>query len=260
MDPVQQTYQYMDERARKKVEAFTPRDPRFNPSSISKCARQLGYKHLNFQPEFEEGSGFLSQYGPSGDFYHDQVRFEMRDAGVEFHGLTFDDETRKVTEDDKCETTISHNGVAGIDLKGRGDGRIMVDGTMMYNELKSVGTGKYRWMNVAYQKGNLTSYLMTKYPEFIWQTNMMCAPEMLNLTHTYLTLINRDNCQFGCSDKNFKNRKGLVLAFDPALWEIQKNKMAMTQGLANKGELPMAAASEGSVACQRCPYEKECWS
>lgn len=265
MDPVLQTYQYMDERAKKKGDAFIKsREPRFNPSSINKCARRLGYKHLGTQPEVDAHAGWLSQYGPAGDFYHDQVRFEMYEAGVEFAGLAFDNVTRKVTETDKCYTTIQHKG-QDIILSGRGDGRIKVDGTWMYNELKSVGAGKYRWMLSAYQPtkkfpgGRITSYLTEKYPEFIWQTNMMCAPEMLDLPATYLTLINRDNCQFGFCDKNYENRKGIVIAFDAALWEKQKDKMAMIQRLTDEGELPMAAESEGSMACKQCPYEKRCW-
>lgn len=264
MDPVLQTYKYMDEREKRVVSDFKPREPRFNPSSVSKCAKRLGYKHLGTRPDMEDGKGWLSQYGPAGDFYHDQVRFEMRDAGVEFQGLIFHEDTRKVEEVDACKRTIEHKGQSLI-LSGRGDGRIKVDGTWMYNELKSVGAAKYRWMLSAYQPtkkfpgGRITSYLTEKYPEFIWQINMMCAPEMMDLPATYLTLINRDNCQFGFCDKNYENRKGIVIAFDEVLWEKQKDKMAMIQRLTDKGELPMAAESEGSKACGQCPYEKRCW-
>jgi hypothetical protein len=263
IDPVARTYQYMNERSRARVEAFEPREPRFNPSSISKCARQLGYKHLGTPPEFEEDSGWLSQYGPSGDFYHDHVRFEMRDAGVEFAGLTFDDHTRRVEENDACKPTISHNGVDGIILSGRGDGRIKLGDTWAYNELKTVGEGKYRWMLKSYHDGGsakLLKYLREKYTSYMEQINMMCSPEMLDLPCTYLVLVNRGNCQFGVCDRNFKNRTGgLVIPFDPELWEKQKNKMAMIQRMTNDGELPIRGRSEGSKDCSQCPYERRCW-
>jgi hypothetical protein len=258
MDPILQTYNYLDEKAKQRVRDFEPREPRFNPSSIEKCARRLGYKHLGTPPEEEEGAGFLSQYGPAGDFYHDQVRLEMKEAGVEFAGLDWDFVNRTVSETDICKTTIEHNGQTLI-LSGRGDGRINVGGTWMYSELKSVDEGKYRWMLRAFQNDRILEYLGEKYPSYIEQVNMMMAPEMLNLPSTYLVLINRGNCQFGFCDKDYKNRKGIVIPFDADMWEKQKNKMAMIQRLADKGELPVRGRGEGSKDCKQCPYSKQCW-
>ena len=257
MDPVAKTYQYLDEQAQAEVDNFEPRPPRFNPSSIAKCSRQLAYKALGTIPEVSPG--FLRLYSAPGDFFHDEVRCIMKEAGVEFDGLRFDWDNRTVYELDACKTTITHNGQT-ITLSGRGDGQVKVDDTWLYHELKSVDAYKYMNMRRAYLKGDIIKFLFREWPSYIGQCNMMCSPEMLDLPGTYLTIVNRSNCQFGFTDAKYKNPEGGVyLPFDAGMWEQQKNKMAMITEKVGSGELPIRGEAEGSKGCQQCSYEGRCW-
>ena len=257
MDPVARSYQYLDEQAQAEVDNFEPRGLRFNPSSIAKCSRQLAYKGAGAIPEVSPG--FLRLYSAPGDFFHDEVRCVMKDAGVEFAGLKFDMELRKVYEEDICKTTITHNGQS-LFLSGRGDGQIKVDGRWLYSELKSVDAYKYMAMRRAYLKGEIVDFLFREWASYIGQCNMMCSPDMLDLPGTYLTIINRSNCQFGFTDKKYQNPEGGVyLPYDAGMWEQQKNKMAMIAQKLEDGDLPVRGEAEGSKGCQQCSYEKKCW-
>jgi hypothetical protein len=266
MDPIKKTYQFLDERELVKFEGWKPRPMRFNPSSISQCSRRLAYSNNGTEPDGPM-AGFLSQYGPAGDFYHDQVRKEMRAAGCEMYGLKLRKDGT-IEETDIVKTQFEHNGEL-ITISGRGDGRIKIDGVMHYLEGKSVDAFKYRWMEEYYQKGykdfdpgpeSLVAYIKEKYPNFVEQCNMMMAPEMLYLPAAYVVVINRSNCQFGFANKDYTEREGgIILPFDPELWERQKNKMAFIAKSVREGTLPVQEETEGSKACGQCPFEKRCW-
>lgn len=257
-EPVARCYEYLDEQAEAEVANQRHRNPGFNPSSIAKCSRQLGYQQLNTPKEVSPG--FLRQYGPYGNFAHEHTQFLLRDAGCELAGLHFDDRLRTVTETDATNVTLTHKGQE-ITFRGRGDGRICIDGVWHYLEIKSVDAYKFRWMANSYQKGELEKYLRDKWDTYIQQSNMMCAPEFLDLPGTYLVIVNRSNCQLGFCDKNYENREGgVILPFDPELWEMQKNKAAMIARKAEAGELPLQGYVEGSKQCNQCDYAGRCWN
>jgi len=258
MDPITQVYKHLDGREVSRFQTWEPRPPRFNPSSINDCSRKLWYAQVGTKPD-GPGKGFLSLYGPSGDYYHDQVRFDMRDAGCELGGLIFHEDSRKVEETDVARATITHNDQEFV-LSGRGDGRIKIDGDWYYLEIKSVDAYKMRWMEDAYRKGRLMKYMQEKWAKYFSQTNMMCAPEMLDLKGTYLVMVNRSNCQYGFSDKDFTKREGgLLYDFDPEQWEQQKIKMAMITKRRHSGVAPVRGHAEGSKDCGYCPFSERCW-
>ena len=258
IDPVAQAYAHLDALSLKEVAEFKPRPPRFNPSSIGNCSRQQYYKGINVTPE--PSPGFLRLYSRPGDFYHDETRCVMYEAGVEFDGLEFDLENRKVKELNACNIEITHNG-ATFPVRGRGDGKIKVNGEWLYNELKSVDGWKYRAMRNAYLKGDLEKYLRANYQSYFDQCNSMCAPEMLDMPGTYLIIVNRGSCQFGFTDRKYQNPEGgMVFRFDPDRWEQQKTKMAMVTKRIAAGDPPLRGHAEGSKKCQQCAYEGKCWN
>ncbi len=256
MDPCKQSYEYLDREALKQVAAFEPREFRFNPSSMSKCSRQLAYKALGTTPE--PVPGFLLQYGPWGDYAHDQVRFVMRDAGCDLGALEFDDDKGVVCGSDIVRQVFEHRGQT-FTVSGRGDGRVTFDGEEHYLELKSVDAYKFRWIKTNFNKSPKAGlqYLREKYDSYIHQCNVMM--KLLGLDKTYLVMINRSSCQFGINDKNFENPEGTVLKFDEDLWQQQLNKMATITRMVAAGELPMRGRGEGSKDCGQCAYENRCW-
>jgi CRISPR/Cas system-associated exonuclease Cas4 (RecB family) len=252
MDPVQKLYKHLDKLNLERAGGTKRPSSRFRPSEISQCARRVWYRQGGGQMPAEEG--FLRLYGMDGNICHDTVRLLLRDAGVELAGLKFNDDG-SVEELDFFRDTITHKGET-FQVSGRGDGRIKVDDTWMYLEIKSLDAYKAKWLNIRYQEGEIREYLYKKYPNFVQQCTL-CAKH-LGLPASYLILKDRSSCQIGFADQEWE-RRGYVLPVDEDLYTQMLDKMAMITRMRREGVPPIREYTEGSKECKNCPFSEECY-
>jgi len=194
-------------------------------------------------------------YSRDGDLLHDDVRFLLRDAGVELDWLIFNDD-RTVTETMSFKKEYEIDGKPFV-ISGRCDGKIKVNDEWMPLEIKTLNGFKYKYVNLAYNKGEILDYLYNKCHNYLVQT-MLCA-DSLGFDRSYLLIKDRSSCQFGFHDETNDYREGIIIENDKELLDKVYTKMNRIGHALNTGVLPPQDFLEKSKECGWCPYQKTCW-
>jgi len=256
MDPIRQVYNYLDQQNIEEVKNFRKPSVRFRPSEMDDCPRKIFYRLGGNRPMAVPGK--ISLYGQDGDFCHDSVRWLMKNAGVELDGLEFDEATGNIKELVSFQKPWEHKGEKFV-ISGRADGLIKVGDEWMILEIKSVDGMKWRYLNDAWQKGNLLEYLATgnqgKYRKYLVQCEI--SMRVLGYEHVYLVFKDRSMCQIGCHNDKTGEIAGVVLERNDVLWEDILGTMYMVNKSLRTNVAPMQLV-EGSYQCGFCEFRDTC--
>lgn len=260
-DPITKVYDYLDKCNRDEVATyqFSASKRRFNPSSIANCSRQLYYEMTGEVPRIIPG--FISLYGQDGDISHDSVRWLMKQAGVVMDWLEFDETTGRIEEKGYFRKEIEHNGER-FTVSGRADGLVYLEDLdkSLPLEIKSVDGFKAKYIQSAYEKGNLLDYLHTgnsgKY--YKWLCQMTLTSKMMGYDATYLVLKDRSLCQIGVRDVVNDVREGFIVPVDEALYVELLNKMAVISKMIREKTPPIREYLDGDYDCRICNFNHIC--
>lgn len=225
-DPVKQLYADRQVQCLKDIKEYKAPRQNFRASELEQCRLRVWYRLSGYIPAARTPRG--DDYGHDGDMHHDQVRNQMRAAGMKLGGLTFNKD-KTVTENDSYVLEIKHKGQA-FKISMRLDGTITL-GTMKHTlEIKSLGFWKYKPFREVWTQTEsmaaVTGYMMSNRRDIVYQVhaNMMAT----KLKRAYVLLKDRSDCALGLhSDKKPEVvLGGVIVEFDPVIWDEILNRMA----------------------------------
>jgi CRISPR/Cas system-associated exonuclease Cas4 (RecB family) len=257
-DPVAKVYAFLDHQNQAEFDNWKPpKYQTFRASEAGDCLRKIYYRLSGAKPD-SPFSAFGKIITHDGDVNHDVVRWQMKMAGVELFDLDFNEETGAVTETNYKVVPVEHDGTK-FDVTFRADGGVMIDGVPHSLEIKSIDGFSYKYIDEAYQRGELWDYLRrtdkgyNKYHKFFYQSAV--TSRLSGLDHVYLVIKNRSMGEIGFGGQN----QELAFKVLDADYDHAMSGFAAVRRALDKGELPMQEYTEKSKPCSLCPWAKTCW-
>lgn len=254
-NPLDLVYDGLREKGRQRIRNHRKPPLRFRASEVDQCRRRIWYRLSGYTPAPKDPG--LSLYGPAGDFAHDSTRWLFKYWGATLAGLTFDPDTGLVEETMNATKSFGI-GDERFDLVCRADGMILFNDIWHLLEVKSVGSYKYGWMDKAlqgtypkYKPGGpdmLGQYLDDTYRSYTWQASI--GGMMFNLSHAYLLIVNRSECNIGFLDET------TGLRHPGKVWEIDNTLVDYI--LERCGGIAKAVRDKKAPPCAHVASHKEC--
>lgn len=272
MDPIKKLYQTMDAEAMDKVRQHRKPPTRFRPSEAADCVRKIWLRLNGQRPAPRTATSDM--YGIKGDVDHDTTRQLLNHYSDPVLGVTYDEHGNGVEEmgiKTDFDIEVPSGGSVRVLVSGRADGAMVIDGEEVLLEIKGVGFYKYKWINEAWTDGyrpkglgkalpggdaTVLRYLQEKRKDWIYQCQTMMA--LTGHKKCYLIIVDRSTGCIGLHNEKTGDRTGVMLDFDPELWEEIKKKFAYIKYKLNAGTMPAAEFASGSVECTYCPFFYAC--
>ncbi len=263
MDPVKKLYDAMDAEGLDDVRGHRKPPLRFRPSEAADCVRQIWFRLRGQRPAPRDGTS--NKYGIDGDNAHDTTRLLFNHYGSPVLGVDYDEHGRgdeKMVKKTEYEVVLPEDGgTVKVLISGRADGAIVLeegeDPELL--EVKSMGFYKYDWMAKAYEKeGTAGALARVKEKEKSYWYQCQVSMGLFGFKKCYLVMVDRSTGTIGLYNKTTGKREGLVLDFDPKVWQEILDKFAYIKYKLNVDEKPLAEYPASSYQCTYCPFKYAC--
>ncbi len=197
---------------------------KFHPSSIGNCCRQIVYNMMGYPTT--ENDPRLMRIFECGHSMHDRYERWFKEMGIQI--------AAEIVLDEDSEDELVARQCRELNVSGRTDSLLLIDGKLCLVELKSANTNMFKF------------HLKEPKEQHVWQLQL----------YMYLT-----NVQDGIilyEDKNTQEIKEFYIEYDHDLVEELVEKIRYVNECVRNGELPERESTPSEWKCRYCQYTSIC--
>jgi len=259
IDPFQMLYDKLTEQAHEEARHFRMPGLRFTASGAADCPWRTWYSLSGYRPAPDTPQSML--YKTQGNADHDLVRQMFVHFGVPIKGITVKEDgdvVEDLSADREFEVLMPDGTMETVRLVARIDGLIDVEGGEAVFEFKTMSRFVHEWLQKSVTAGTEQHRLRAKHKSYMWQMTICMA--LFNRQFAYLGPKSRDNLEHGFIYPDGV-RRGIVIEYDPVLFQEILQHLAQTKRQVMKGEPPPIAmrSYKKSGFCGFCQYRYRCW-
>ena len=270
-DPVQQLYDWLNERGLNEARNHSAPPRRFRASEASNCTRSIWFRLKGSRPAPRNARGQL--FGIGGDAHHDVTRQLFEHTGSPIGGVTYNedgsvDEHMLVRREYTVRTPDGRD--ITFDVTSRADGKITTPRGEALCEIKSTGHWPYEWLSSAYTEGfkpvggdkippghdAALARVKEKHKSWYWQCQVTMA--LCGYKLCYLIVKDRSGEAIGLHNTETGESGGIYIPFDQVVFDEILQRFAYASRKLADGEKPVAEFAAKSQTCSYCDFRYLC--